>query len=300
MAAAVLPSICNKARLQHNAHPDPSTLENTEMNVLTPVLHTVPFTAEQTAQFQSDFNRDGFLHIPGVLSPDEVAALKEGVDNVFSDSHWEHNGNVYSDFIAVRMFETGSIFEQMLAREPVISLLESLLGNNCHIIAQNAMRNAPGQAVDTFHVDEELIWPVGEGMERHDSRYIMPVLLINVMFPLTPIPSVEYGPTQCVPGSHYAGRAPNDLYAPNFERQEPVSILCEPGDMYLFNTQVWHRGAPNLSDQTRYIFGMAFGRRFMAQRFYPFMNYQMPEHVVANASDRSKRLLGFHAKGPYG
>jgi hypothetical protein len=30
------------------------------------------------------------------------------------------------------------------------------------------------------------------------------------------------------------------------------------------------------------------------------MNYQMPEHVYADANPRLKRLLGFLPKGPYG
>jgi ectoine hydroxylase-related dioxygenase (phytanoyl-CoA dioxygenase family) len=266
----------------------------------TVLAEATPFTAEQTAQFSHDFNRDGFLHVPGVLSAGEVADLKAGIDAVFTDPQWRERGNIYNDFIALRLFETGRLFEEMLTREPIIGLMESLLGDDCHLIAQNAMRNAPGQAIDMFHVDDSLLLPIGEGMERHDARLTMPVLIINVMFPLTEIPSIEYGPTQYVPGSHYSGRHPDDLQAPNFEGRAPVSIFCRPGDMYFFNNQGWHRGAPNTSTRTRTIFGMVFGRRCMAQRFYPYMNYQLPQHIIDHADERRKRVLGFHAFGAYG
>ncbi|HVF10422.1 MAG TPA: phytanoyl-CoA dioxygenase family protein [Abditibacteriaceae bacterium] len=259
-----------------------------------------PFSPEQTERYKADFNRDGFLHIPDVLEPDEVAALKAGIDRLFADSKWKETKNVQSDFIGLRLFETDPVFEDLLTREPLIGLMESILGPDCHIIAQNALRNAPGQAIDTFHVDDTVIVPIGEGMARHDPRLPMPAFIINCTFALTDIPSDEYGPTQYVPGSHYAGRQPDDPKNPVFEGKGPVSILCKAGDMYMFNNQGWHRGAPNTSDRTRCICGMAFGRRWIAQRFFPFANYQIPPHVLERADERRRRVLGFHASGAYG
>lgn len=257
-----------------------------------------PFSAEETQRIQADFDRDGYCLIPGVLAPEEVAALREGIDKVFAESRWQDN--LYSDFIAVRLFETDPVFEDLLTREPIISLAESLVGADCHLIAQNVVRNAPGQAIDRFHVDDALAFPIGEGMERHDPRLKLPACILSVQIPLTDIPSVEYGPTQFVPGSHYAGRQPNDSLAPTFEGKEPVSILCKPGDIYLQNGQCWHRGAPNASDRTRYLLGVSYGKRWIAQRFYPFVAYQLPAHIVARADARRRRVLGFHSKGAFG
>ena len=247
---------------------------------------------------QADFNRDGFLLVPGVFDAGEVEALKMRIDRVFEDEAFQDNR--YSDFIGVRLFETDALFVRALTREPIISLVESILGPDCHLVAQNIVRNRPGQAIDTFHVDDLLILPVGPGMERQDPRLTMPVFILTVQMPLTDIPALEFGPTQYVPGSHYSGRHPNDPYQPSFEGREPVSVLCRAGDSYLHNGQCWHRGAPNTSDRTRYLFQMSFGRRFVSQRFYPFVNYQLPQHVLEGADDRTKRVLGFHPKGAYG
>jgi ectoine hydroxylase-related dioxygenase (phytanoyl-CoA dioxygenase family) len=103
-----------------------------------------------------------------------------------------------------------------------------------------------------------------------------------------------------VPGSHYSGRNPPTQDNPQFEGKGPMPILCRAGDMYLHNGQTWHRGMPNLSNRTRYLFGPTYGQRFVAQRFYPFINYQLPRHVQEGADDRTKRLLGIHSKGAYG
>jgi hypothetical protein len=40
--------------------------------------------------------------------------------------------------------------------------------------------------------------------------------------------------------------------------------------------------------------------RWVSQRFYPFMNYQLPQHVLDNADEQRKRVLGFHPQGAYG
>lgn len=264
------------------------------------IQDAAPYDAQQISNFKTDFNRDGFLLIPGVLEPEEVAALKDAVDNIFADPHWKDTDNVYGPYIAVRLFETNAIFEEMLTREPIIGLIENILGADCHLIAQNIVRNAPGQAIDRFHADDIVMLPVAEGMERHDPRLTMPLFIVTVQILLTDVPSVEYGPTQYVPGSHYSGRQPNDSAQPSFEGREPVSILGKAGDIYLHNGQCWHRGAPNTSDRTRYLLQLSFGQRWVSQRFYPFINYQMPQHVLELADDRRKRVLGVHPKGAYG
>jgi len=42
----------------------------------------------------------------------------------------------------------------------------------------------------------------------------------------------QYGPRQFVPGSHYAGRKPNDLENPIFAGEIPKSLLMKAGDLY--------------------------------------------------------------------
>ena len=112
--------------------------------------------------------------------------------------------------------------------------------------------------------------------------------------------SLEYGPTQVVPGSHYSGRRPDRQEKPEFEGRGPHSILARAGDVYIFHNQVWHRGALNQSDRVRYIATVAYSKRFVAQRFYPFLNYRMPDHVMEGADERLLRHLGKHKKGAYG
>ena len=185
-------------------------------------------------------------------------------------------------------------------REPIISLMEALLGADCHLISNNVVRNGPGQSISNYHIDERLSFPLPESVARFDPRMTIPTTIVNVQMPLTDLESVEYGPTQYVPDSHYSGRHPNDKFDPVWEGRRGVTILCKAGDIYLQHAQVWHRGAPNTSDRTRYLLQQSFGTRMIAQRFYPFLNYRMPDHVLEGAGERLLRVLGKHLKGPYG
>jgi ectoine hydroxylase-related dioxygenase (phytanoyl-CoA dioxygenase family) len=163
------------------------------------------------------------------------------------------------------------------------------------------VRNPTGRAISGWHADDALWFPLPEEVPRFDPRCTFPALLINGQLPLTDIPTVAHGPTQVVPGSHYSGRTPPPgEESPTWEGRGVHSILCDAGDFYLQHPQVWHRGAPNTSTTTRYLLQHAYGRRFIAQRFYPFLNYRMPPHVLADASPRLLRVLGLHPKGAYG
>jgi hypothetical protein len=69
----------------------------------------------------------------------------------------------------------------------------------------------------------------------------------------------------------------------------------------LWNDQTWHRGGPNTSDgRLRWVQQAPYGRRFIAQRFFPFVNYHLPEAILARANPRRRRLLGLHPAGAYG
>jgi len=128
------------------------------------------------------------------------------------------------------------------------------------------------------------------------------VFVFTIQILLSDVPDVAHGPTQFVPGSHYSGRIPNDLGAPSWGGAGVQSILGKAGDIYLHNGQCWHRGAPNASDRTRYLLQHAYGRRWVAQRFYPFTGYTLPAHVSERISQdpRARRILGHHPKGAYG
>ena len=192
------------------------------------------------------------------------------------------------------------MFRGLLVREPIISIAETVLGSHCHCIAQGCILNRKDLGINRFHVDDGIEFPITAEMDRHDPRMQMPVLRMSVQIALTDQDDVKYGPSQFVPGSHYSGRQPEDPEHPTFEGKGPVSLLMKTGDLYLLNGQTWHRGAPNQTDQVRYLFHQVYGQRFVAQRFWPYLNYRMPDYVLEGADERLLRVLGKHPEMAYG
>ena len=50
-----------------------------------PILPGEPFNEEKTEQIVKQFHRDGFVHIPGVLTSEEITALRDTIDRLFAD-----------------------------------------------------------------------------------------------------------------------------------------------------------------------------------------------------------------------
>jgi len=268
-----------------------------------PVTQHTPFTAEETGEIVAKFHRDGFYNLGQVLIDDEVAALKDAMDRKLVDpamTEADERGDHRRGLSLMRMFEYDRSFRALMEREPIVSLAEAILGADCHVISQNALCNGPGEGVTGWHVDDRVFFQLPDDMPAHDPRIRVPCFVMNVMAPLTATDELKFGPTQVVPGSHYSGRQPNTQDEPIFAGCGPHTIFAKPGDVYMFHNQVWHRGAPNTSDRVRYVAGVTYGQRAIAQRFYPFIDYRMPDHVWEGADDRLQRLLGRHGKGAYG
>jgi ectoine hydroxylase-related dioxygenase (phytanoyl-CoA dioxygenase family) len=133
--------------------------------------------------------------------------------------------------------------------------------------AMNVIRNGPGQAIANWHVDDVLEFPLPPEVPHFDARIRMPVFWMTVQVALSDIDSLEHGPTQYVPASHYSGRKPSQVPELVFEGRGPEAVLCKAGDIYLTNHQTWHRGAPNVSDRVRYVMQVQYAQRWADRRF---------------------------------
>jgi len=250
-----------------------------------------------------DFDDLGYVRLPSLVSRDEAHRLRDLIERRYQDVAARAAtdlDDIRGGVSLMRMFECDRAFRDLLAREPAISLVETILGPDCHVISQNALRTPRGKGIVNWHIDDALFFPYFADIpERFRAALPLPCFSLNVMIALSDVESIELGPTQVVAASHRTGRVPE------FRPMLPsgvtaTSLLAEAGDGYLINSQTWHRGAQNESGRTRYLLTTAYGRRFISQRFFPFLNYRMPDHVLDGADSRVMRLLGRHEKGPYG
>jgi len=249
------------------------------------------------AQVLEQFYRDGYAMLPGVLSAEEVANLRELAD-YYIDNPEAAEGRGYAAPVVTAMVLrcTQSLhraFCDMLEREPFLSLAEAICGAGAGFCGQNVIRSDKDTAVARWHIDDILEFPLPDDVPRHDPRIKMPVFWFSFQIALSDIETIEHGPTQLVPGSHYSGRAvPQDTDVPIFEGQEPIPMLCKAGDVYLFNHQLWHRGMINHSDRRRYLMQNQYCKQWGINRFSAKDAIcNLPEGELDGASERLRGLL---------
>ena len=229
-----------------------------------------PIDAERCSQIAETFFQEGCVVVPDVLSSEEVAALRAKTDDYFARKEAlppRHVSYVNGAFVLRYGAELDPLFEAITTREPIIGLVTAVLGPQPSFNALNIIRNEPGQAISSWHVDDTVEFPLPSEVPRFDARIRMPVFWFTVQVALSDIAAIEHGPTQYVPCSHYSGRRPISQEDPHFEGQGPKAVFCKAGDIYFTNHQAWHRGAPNTSDRVRYVMQLQFAQRWAAARF---------------------------------
>jgi ectoine hydroxylase-related dioxygenase (phytanoyl-CoA dioxygenase family) len=199
----------------------------------------------------------------------------------------------------VRLFEHSNANQRLFEQEPVVSFAEAVIGESqTHVIHNNSFTTKRGGGITAWHTDDPPHFLVTHGEAPKNIR--LRPLFFTANYYLTDVTEKENGGTEVIPGSHLFGKVcPPEIVGTEYEKLA-TPCLGKAGSVVIFNNQVWHRGGPNQSDRVRYITQVTYAWRVIGHRYYPFMNYQMPEHCYANANPRKKRLLGFLPAGAYG
>ena len=193
--------------------------------------------------------------------------------------------------------------QRAVANPKLLAVIEPLLGEDCHIIANTAWRNPAGHpgshGGQNWHIDAGPHVPLPEGT-RWPKEIPHPVFAIGVHIYLQDC-ALEDGPTGVIPGSHLSGRPPpprrlldDDL---DYEGQGVVPLITRAGDAGLFVSDVWHRRMPTRDgDHGRFFLQAHYGRRDIAQRLLPtaVANPLSPEAIARAATERERRVIGLH------
>lgn len=239
------------------------------------------YTAHDPAAIEAALRTDGVAFLRDVLPPATVAALSKEL--LSYEPLPVEQGSANNNMAAVgsqnfiTLFQRDPCWLALFDPSPIIDVLDSVLGDQCHVITQKGWRHAPGHDATGgtgnggMHCDELFV----ELPERlaMDPEYTPPIHILTALVFLNGT-SRALCPTRVVPGTFRSGRRPlrsptapeltclSDDSSTRWRGREAHVALAAPGDALLFRSDVWHAGSVNLTaDQTRLCVETAFGAR---------------------------------------
>ena len=245
-----------------------------------------------------ELERDGYACLRGVFDATDVAGMRREIDAVFDDYPSERVRDDKDEF-RYEMFNRSAACQAAIAHPLILGAVEPLLGDDCHVIANTAWRNPPDFPGGPWHCDAGPHVPRAEGVPW-DERIPYPVFAVATHIYLQDCTRAD-GPTEVVPGSHRSGRlAPFDRMGTDdlsYDGRPPVPFEVAAGDVALFVSDAWHRGAPSgPGARGRYFLQVHYARRDIAQRvrLAADVNHVSEAAAARATSDRDRSLIGLH------
>ena len=253
---------------------------------------------EPAPSASQQLEREGFALVRGVLTADEVSALGAEITAVFDGSDPDRPQDARNEF-RHGMLNRSPLSQKAIAARGILDVIEPLLGEDCHVIANTAWRNQPGHQGGPWHCDAGPHVPRPENVPWPDA-IPYPVFAIGVHIFLQDCP-MEAGPTAVLPGSHRSGRLPprdriTDT-ALTFENKPAVLLPARVGDAILFVSDAWHRGTAAQPGYGRFFLQAHYARRDIAQRIAMTseINQVTPDAAARATTERERTLIGLHA-----
>ncbi|MGI9336024.1 MAG: phytanoyl-CoA dioxygenase family protein [Gammaproteobacteria bacterium] len=246
---------------------------------------------------RSQWSTDGYLHLEGVLSPEEVAFFSAELDRFRALPGYEpsdvprghyaflaHADDLDTEGFMDRRNLLGyhDAFIGLIDRPDVFDLIVDIMGpylmlSMTQAIARPSTETFPGYT----HTDG------GEALRYVRVSETSRPIAMKAMYLLSDVEGTNAGNLTVFPGSHMrpfpdtAGRWPNP-HSPGV-----AQLQGKAGDCYLFPHSLWHGPAPNRSGKARktilYNYCQMFARSY---------DFEVVPEIAKRCTPRQRRLLG--------
>jgi ectoine hydroxylase-related dioxygenase (phytanoyl-CoA dioxygenase family) len=251
--------------------------------------------------------QEGWTVVRGAIPAAEVAALTKEIEAIYEklppDGRAPQRPVEEDNDFRYEMLNRSPLCQAVIGSRAILDVIEPLLGEDCHVIANTCWRNPPRErnthGGGAWHIDAGPHIPRSPGIPW-DDRIPYPVFAIGAHIYLKDCP-IECGPTGVIPRSHKSGQRPPD------DRVWDVELTCDgrgvipltanSGDVAMFVSDVWHRRLPPLPGDSGRLFLQAhYGRRDIAQRIRSTssVNHLSPEALERAQTPRQRTLVGLH------
>jgi ectoine hydroxylase-related dioxygenase (phytanoyl-CoA dioxygenase family) len=187
-------------------------------------------------------DRDGFLLLHDIIPADVMEKMRERLDVLLAEEGAKAGQEVEQEVGAPRlsdMINKGDMFDICFTHPRVLAGISHVLGQEFKLSSLNFRDALPGKGNQALHVD----W--GHAVEPGDFYVCNSIWLLDDYDP-------GNGTTRCIPGSHLAGRTPQEvLKDPAAPQWNEAKLIAPAGSVMIFNSHTWHGGTTNTSGRRR-------------------------------------------------
>ena len=225
-----------------------------------------------------DFEKHGFITVPGALSADQVQRLSAAIDQLTArQPHRIHN--------VADIFGKHDAFLPLLDLPTVLPTVTELLGTNIWVNHSHFNANPATAAADLTGFDNGYGWHRDGGAIHKDLPWPPPLLALKVGYYLTDLTEPGRGQTYFIRDSHKTGEKTPDRYE---LPDSAFPMMVEAGTAVLFDRRLIHSiRSANHSDTKRRVIFVQYAFRWMAAN--DSMNVK---HLRKKLNPVQQQLLG--------
>ena len=207
-----------------------------------------------------ELDERGFTRIEGLLTPERRRRLVGRIEALFAEEGDAAGAEFKQEPGARRLanlVDKGPVFVDCILEPEVLALVVHVLGPRFKLSSLNARDADPGEAAaPPLHAD------VGAIPDAHGFWVCNTLWMLDDFTP-------ENGALRAVPGSHRAGRLPQDVLAdPRAPHPAEVLVTGRAGDVVVMNAHMWHAGTANRTRDRRLALHAFYCRSDKPQQLY--------------------------------
>lgn len=223
---------------------------------------------------REDFERDGFVVVPGAVGGATLRRLEAAVDRV-----WEEEAGSNRPLHRLGFLGLDEAFVDLVDHEVCLPLVSDVLGSNIYVYHCHLDVHPPEPAPAP-----RWRWHQDGGRQNVELESPRPRLSVKVAYFLTDVPTPEHGALRVVPGSHC-----RDSLSRECEPPDALSVLVEAGTAVIFDRRIWHARGDNVSDRTRKALFYGYTHRWIRPRD----EVEVDPGRLARLTPLRRQLLGF-------
>ena len=229
----------------------------------------------------------GITILDGVLSVEWLDKLTDAIDESFithRNTQIANGNDIKTEGVALHVLLSDPVFVKLLEHLLDIGLIQNLrenfFGANCILNSLSALNNVPNQPNFSSIVHRDLRFYSGQ----------FPAML-NCLIMIDDF-TIENGGTYLLPHSHLKIDKPtNEIFF-----DTAIQAVGKRGSILIFDSNVWHASALNITNDQRRAIPLTICRSFMKQLLdYPrALGYDK----MNSFSKELQQFLGYHSRVP--